>query len=312
MGSSHWSDDFYRDREAVRSSTGATAFVYDAAVASGEAKREVHAQMEPKGVTRESRDSEAHPNSKPVAIMFDVTGSMGSVPRILQARLPQLMGLLVRKSYVPDPQVLIGGVGDFFSDQGPIQVGQFESGIEIDDDLGKMWLEGGGGGSMEESYQDAMYFFSRHTSTDAWEKRQQKGYLFLIGDEKPYSKMTRAEAKAIFGDDLDRDLTVEEIVAECQEKWNVFFILPKGTSYWNRSEIHDRWAKLLGEENFLRLEDPEAICELIGVTVGRCEGTVNVDKALEDLTSEGTGDHIVRAVKNAVGTTDTTKSHVRL
>ena len=79
-------------------------------------------------------------------MLFDVTGSMGRVPRILQANLCQLMGLLLDKGYLAHPQILIGGIGDATCDHAPLQVGQFESGIEIDEDLAKLWLEGGGGG----------------------------------------------------------------------------------------------------------------------------------------------------------------------
>ena len=103
------------------------------------------------------------------------------------------MGLLLRKGYLAHPQILIGGIGDATCDRAPLQVGQFESGIEIDEDLAKLWLEGGGGGQQTESYELAMYFMARHTSIDCLEKRGQRGYLFLIGDEMPYPKVKRKE-----------------------------------------------------------------------------------------------------------------------
>lgn len=106
--------------------------------------------MAPLGVTRESRDSAEHPNSLAIGVMFDVTGSMGSVPRTLQTKLGRLMRLLVEKGYVAHPQVLFGAIGDADSDRVPLQVGQFESGApgDQDDDLGKIYLEGGGGGQV--------------------------------------------------------------------------------------------------------------------------------------------------------------------
>jgi len=193
MGSSSYSDDFYTARVADRKARGVDTFAHTAAVAKGVAPKAVHPKLDPKGVTRESRDSAEHPNSVAIGVMFDVTGSMGGVPITLQQKIPQLMGLLLRKGYIQDPQIMFGAVGDFFADHAALQVGQFESGIEMDDDITNLWLEGGGGGTNQESYQDALYFFARHTSTDCWEKRGKKGYLFLIGDEAPYNAATTTE-----------------------------------------------------------------------------------------------------------------------
>ena len=48
MRSSYWSDDFYRDREAVgRPRT--SRFAHDHAIKTGTAKREVHAKLDPRG-----------------------------------------------------------------------------------------------------------------------------------------------------------------------------------------------------------------------------------------------------------------------
>lgn len=35
-------------------------------------------------------------------------------------------------------------------------------------------------GREKESYELAAYFLARHTATDAWEKRGQRGYVFII------------------------------------------------------------------------------------------------------------------------------------
>ncbi len=183
---------------AVRARTGRDAFEHDHAVRQGEVERGVHEKMDPRNVKlRESRDSDVHPESRAVAVLFDVTGSMQGVPRILQANLPRLMSLLIDGRYLDHPQILIGAIGDATCDAAPLQVGQFESGIEIEDDLGRLYLEGGGGGHITESYELAMYFMARHTAIDCWEKRGQRGYLFLIGDEIPYPRVEAARSGAV-------------------------------------------------------------------------------------------------------------------
>ncbi len=290
MGGTYWSDDHYRERASFLRRAGKSAFEFhDLNMRLPVSQRRVHERMNPYGVNaRESRDSEAHPGSRAVAVLFDVTGSMGRVPRILQENLCQLMGLLLRKGYLTHPQILIGGIGDATCDRAPLQTGQFESGIEIDEDLAKLWLEGGGGGQQTESYELSMYFMARKTSIDCLEKRGQRGYLFLIGDEMPYRFVKRKEVAKIIGDRLSEDIPVEEMVRELEAKYDTYFILPNLTSYYDDPKIHSRWVELLGQ-NMIRLEDPNGISELIASTIGLAEGVVDLDGVNRDLVDAGRG-----------------------
>jgi hypothetical protein len=300
MGTTRWSDDHYRDRAKLRARTGRDAFEHDHAIRTGAADRAVHQKMNPLGVTvRESRDSDAHPESHAVAVLFDVTGSMQGVPRVLQAHLPKLMGLLIRKGYLDHPQILIGAIGDATCDAAPLQVGQFESGIEIEEDLGKLYLEGGGGGHITESYELALYFMARHTALDCYEKRGRRGYLFVIGDETPYPKVKRREVARLIGDGLQADIPVEEQIAELGKTYDVYYVLPKMTHHWNNPAVHRRWAELLGQ-HVLRLEDPAAICELIASTIGMAEGKVDLEHLTDDLRDAGSSASAARAVRKTL------------
>src|SRR5215472_14314025 len=215
MGSGRWSTNVYDAAARFRAATGTSAFAYS----DGGATR-VHPALDPHGVTaRESRDSAEHPQSLAIAVLFDVTGSMRHVPRALQAKLPQLLGLLLRKGYVAHPQVMFGAIGDATCDRAPLQVGQFESDNRMDDDLGRILLEGGGGGQKTESYELALYFMARHTAADCFEKRGKRGYLFIIGDEMAYPQVKRTEAARVIGDGLQADIPLAGIVTEAQRKW---------------------------------------------------------------------------------------------
>ncbi len=300
MGTTRWSDDHYRDRAKLRARTGKDAFEYDHAIRTGAADCTVHPKMNPHGVkVRESRDSATHPQSHAVAVLFDVTGSMQGVPRVLQAHLPKLMGLLIRKGYLDHPQILIGAIGDATCDAAPLQVGQFESGIEIEEDLGKLYLEGGGGGHITESYELALYFMARHTSIDCYVKRGQRGYLFVIGDEIPYPKVKRKEVEAIVGDGLQASIPVEQVVADLQRSYDVYHVLPKMTSNWDNPTVRRRWVELLGQ-NALRLEEPAAICELIASTIGVAEGKVDLEHLTDDLREAGSTTAVAQAVRNSL------------
>jgi hypothetical protein len=295
MGGSSYSDDIYRDRVADRAATATPTFKHHDDVKTGKAVSALHDTLNIHGKIREARDSAAHPNSTPIGVIFDVTGSMASVPRRMQEKLPQLMGLLLRKGYIVDPQILFGAIGDFHSDKVPLQIGQFESGIEMDDNITHIYLEGGGGGSYEESYQNALYFFAHRTSCDAWEKRGKKGYLFLIGDEKPYSRSTKSELAALIGDGAQDDVPLKDIMSAVLEKWNVFFIIPKGTNHFGDPELKKCWAALIGDQHVILLDDPDAVCETIGVAIGLCEGATTGDDLHHDLKDVGASHAVVAA-----------------
>jgi hypothetical protein len=282
MGSGRWSTDVYDAAARYRAATGASAFAHSDSGASS-----VHPGLDPHGVTfRESRDSDEHPRSLAIAVLFDVTGSMLAVPRQLQHKLPQLLGLLLRKGYADDPQILFGAIGDATCDRAPLQVGQFESDNRMDDDLSKILLEGGGGGQKTESYELAMYFMARHTVTDCYAKRGKRGYLFLIGDEMAYPNVKRAEAGAVIGDGLQADIPLAAIVSELTRAWDTYYILPAGASYAGDREVLSFWRGLLGQ-NVIELADLAAVSETIALTVGLGEDAISLDDGLCDLDDVG-------------------------
>lgn len=94
-------------------------------------------KMNPLGAApRESRDSEAHPNSLSIIFALDVSTSMGAIPRSLATKtLPTFMEATL--SVVPDPQILFMAFTDARYWQGhnlSLQVGQFESVVLEDAD----------------------------------------------------------------------------------------------------------------------------------------------------------------------------------
>lgn len=282
MGSGRWSTDVYDAAARYRAATGASAFAY-----SDQGATTVHPDLDPYGVTvRESRDSDEHPESLAIAVLFDVTGSMGYVPRTLQTRLPDLLGLLLRKGYVEHPQIMFGAIGDATCDRAPLQIGQFESDNRMDDDLGKILLEGGGGGQMTESYELAMHFMARHTSIDCFEKRGKRGYLFIIGDELAYPKVKRREVENVIGARLQADVGTAEMMVELQRMYDVYFIIPEGSSYASSRRLRDFWRGLLGQQ-VLYLDDVDAVCETVALTIGLAEDAIDLDEGLEHLRQVG-------------------------
>lgn len=298
MGSGTFDSGAYKAAATTRKASGVDDFAYTADVRAGRAKG-IHPSLDPKWVAgdasilagqkvRESRDMDEHPNSLPVAVIFDVTGSMHNVPRVLQTKLAELMNVVNAKANLPDAQVLVGAVGDSYSDQYPLQVGQFESDNRFDEQLRNIILEGGGGGQNMESYALAYYFAAFHTATDAWEKRGKKGYLFTMGDENPWPTVTRAEIEAIFGDTIERDYTVEELISLASERWHIFHLraLDGSPAYATSEVIRKRWAELLGER-VINVEDSSLVCETVAGIVHMMENALDADSVVRDIGLSG-------------------------
>lgn len=285
MGGGAWASSTYDAVTSSKISSG-TSFGYDrAAKASG--VYAAHKDLDPKWLNaaglniRESRDSDEHPLSTPIIVGFDSTGSMGSVPRTVQQKLATLFKLLVDKNYCTDPQVAIATYGDAspslyrpgMTDKVPLQISQFESDNRIDDNLDKLFLEGGGGANDGETSQLLLYYAAHHTAIDSFEKRGKKGYLFLIADEKQVP-IGAGEVTAIIGSAAGgevRDTTFEGIAAAVTEKWNVrVLLINNSTALYQRSE--EFYSNLFGPDALTIVQDPEAIAETIAALIGFEEG----------------------------------------
>jgi len=262
-------------------------------------QRACHPLMDPKGVKlRECRDSAEHPQSTAIVFALDVTGSMGEIPKLLATKaLPDFMNVLQRCK-VKDPQLLFCAIGDATSDRAPLQVGQFESTADLMDQwLTWSFLEGGGGGQGQESYELAMYFLALHTEMDCKVKRNRRGYLFMTGDEKPYPILSRHVVETITGDRLDEDLKVEEVVAELQKSFVPFFLVPDAK---RRAQCERSWRDLLGD-HVLCLESADHVCHAAAGAIALAEGIVpDIDGLVRVLETAGATSGQVKGVARAL------------
>ena len=296
MGGGSFSYDTYSRVASLRSALPVNQ-VFTQSVA-----QEIHPDLDPKGVkVRESCDSPEHPESNAVAIWFDQTGSMGQAPELFaKGKLEPLMRMLIAKGYLDHPQILYGAFGDFSDREGIVQVGQFESDNRMDDCLTKLWLVANGGGQSHESSELAFYFMARHTKIDCFDKRGKKGYMFLVTDESGYPHVSASQAREIFGDKLEADISLESIIEEVRESFEVFLVYLETGAYGPpaTAKIMDGWKEIFGER-FLLLKDPADVSELISTTIGLCEGR-EVDSITKDLTSAGATPGTIRAVTTAL------------
>lgn len=215
-------------------------------------QKQIDSEMIIKGKVRESRDSEEHPNSFPIIIALDTTGSMGHIPMdLIKGSFPEIMKAIIEAG-VPDPQVCFVGVGDCYFDSAPIQCGQFESSDELMEKwFQKVFLEGKGGNNPGESYNLAWYFASRHTVTDSWEKRQKKGVCITIGDEPCLAEIPQSNIVDLFGDGAQSGILSSTLIEEASAQWELYHIHVGNHPLYTTTI--NKWKGLIGEDRLIVL-----------------------------------------------------------
>lgn len=245
-------------------------------------QRRIAPELDPMNVIRECCDSEEHPNTKPVILALDVTGSMGGASVKVAKELNVIMTELYGK--VKDVEFLIMGIGDLAYDSAPIQASQFESDIRIAEQLDKIYFEGGGGGNSYESYTAAWYFGLNHCKLDCW-NRGKKGIIITLGDEplNPYLPMEPLALST--GNKIQDDVESDELYKEVTQKYDVYHLAvdDRETSYRRYEDrIKSSFGKYL-DENHLKVVNMDNLANTIVGIVANSEenmavGTVRTDE----------------------------------
>ncbi len=231
--------------------------------------------LDPKGIgMRESRDSADNPQSTPVIIALDVTGSMGMIAdTIARTGLGTLFTAILDRKPITNPHLMFMGVGDANHDSAPLQVSQFEADKRIIEQLTQIWLEHGGGGNNFESYNLPWYFAAKHTVHDSYEKRAKRGYLFTVGDEESPAALTRAQIKRFIGDDAERDISPLESLEAAQRYYEVFHVVVKEGSHARShlDRVMKSWTEILGQR-VIPLSDHTKLAETVVSAIEIAEG----------------------------------------
>lgn len=220
--------------------------------------RSISKVLNPYGVMRECCDSEEHPNTLPVILALDVTGSMGDASVRVAQKLNEIMTELYADPNVKDIEFCVMGIGDLSCDDAPIQMSQFESDIRIAEQLDELYFEGGGGGNSYESYTAAWYMGTRHCKLDCW-NRGKKGIIITMGDELPNPYLPKESwssgLSAVTGDSLQGNVETNDLLEEASQKFDIYHISvsDRSTCYERhnaRYNLDKNWSELLGEDHY--------------------------------------------------------------
>lgn len=182
--------------------------------------------------TRECFDSEDHPNSTPIVVGLDVTGSMGYLAvEVATKALNELIMKLYSTNAIEDPALMCAAYGDY-RDLYPLQVTQFESDIRIAEQLLELYFENRGSGDVTPTL--LWHFLAEHTNIDAVNKRNRKGFVFTIGDGAEIRKNNVSETvERVIGDKTDAK-TPEAVLKKAQQKFNLYHIMIGGGNPYNK------------------------------------------------------------------------------
>lgn len=237
---------------------------------------------------RESCDPDIFMQATPIIIGFDVTASMGYLAKELATSgLNNIITALLTHRQITAPQIMCAAIGDCKSDNYPLQLTQFESDIKIIAQLLDLHLENGGGGNNGESYNLLWYFAAHHTEHDHYKKRQKKGYLFTIGNDRCHSGLLAQEISSNFKAFSAYTISNEALINKASEKYNIFHIhIENGTA--SDDDIFADWQKLLpGNCTSINIKNIDCLAELIttiisiseGLTPGNALQLINQEKA---------------------------------
>lgn len=220
----------------------------------------------------------------PIMVVLDVTGSMGIAAKVIYDKMPMFFGQIKIQNYLPDPSISFAAVGDVpDGDSCPIQICDFAEGDALDEWLGKIYLEGGGGGGHHESYEMLAYYYDKMVELTHPKKNP---YLFFIGDEGFYSKISASDIKTWFGIKCESENSVD-VFKRLKDKYNVFLIHKTYHYASNDKTILRQWTDALGQENVLVLEDPKAVVDVMLGAIALVAESRDLDSYIADLKGLG-------------------------
>jgi hypothetical protein len=205
--------------------------------------------LDPKNFTcRECANSEEHPNTIPVILALDVTGSMGSACN----ETAEALGVIITNLYknYKDIEFCIMGIGDLAYDRAPIQMSQFESDVRIAEALDKIYMEKGGGGNAFESYTAAWYMGLYRTKLDCFDKQGRKGIIITMGDEPMNPYLPKYELNAAINASEQKDIETKDLYKEASKKFDIYHIaVDSDDDCYSRyaKSIENSFGQLLGD-----------------------------------------------------------------
>lgn len=278
MGSGMWSRNSFRDysKRVGRAVSASGDIAGDYSAQEMFKSRKLADALNPYKVVRECCDSDEHPETLPIILALDVTGSMGDTAVEVAKKLNIVMTELYDST--KDVEFMIMGIGDLSCDAAPIQASQFESDIRIAEQLDQIYFEGGGGGNGYESYTAAWYFALNNTKLDC-HKRGKKGLIITMGDEPMNPYLPKNALRNVLGINIERDVETNELYNQVIEKFDVYHLAvidPKSMGAHYEDRIISTFGQYLDREHLLEVNLDSIATTIIKIVKDFSEGNKSI------------------------------------
>lgn len=253
----------------------------------------VSSQVNPLDLVPASLSTESR---APLVVACDVTGSMGESPAVIFSKCPYLD--LEGKEYLGDDmEICFAAVGDAYSDNYPLQVRNFDKGLNLKNRLEELIIEGNGGGQQKESYDlAALYFASNVQMPNAIHP-----IFIFIGDEGLYDFVNNDQAEKWTYVSLAKRMGYKQVLEKLKQKFAVYIIRQPyqqtGTDEMSPADkvIHRQWAEVLGEDHIAFLPDAARVVDVIFGILARETGKIDYFRG--EIIQRQTADQVKTAFK---------------
>ncbi len=203
-------------------------------------------------------------SANPMIVAIDVTGSMSTWPAEIFDRLPLLFNTL--SQYRPDVEICFAAIGDAHVDRWPLQVTSFASGFDLEQLLGALYGEGGGGDAPE-SYGLFAHWVDTHVEVP---NAQEPPFLIVFGDINMHAKMKASQIEHYLGDRVKGDVDSIQAWKKVSQKWNTWFLRRPGGK--RGDAIDKQWGEAIGEQKIFHIEDEQRAVDYAMGLVARSWG----------------------------------------
>jgi hypothetical protein len=200
----------------------------------------------------------------PVIVAVDVTGSMANWPFEIFDRLPLLYNTL--SQYREDLEICFAAIGDAAVDDWPLQVTTFAAGFDLEQLLGSLYGEGGGGDAPE-SYGLFAHWVNTHVKIPDLDEPP---FLIVFGDVTMHTKVPKAQIEHYLGDRTRGDVDAIRSWQQVSKRWNTWFLRrPTGKP---GDVVDQQWGEAIGEQKIFHIQDEQRAVDYAMGLVARAWG----------------------------------------